>query len=351
KPRFKIEGGETIERELVFRDVLVEVTDVNGKPHQLRTTLLDRFLTAEEGRLHPYDQRALYIDFKERMRKSGIERRSDAFAQALKSDKYFNALQAKYGYAITCHKSQGGEWENVIVDFKVYIGTLSPGFFRWAYTAITRASECLYCIDAPDYNALSKFVVTDIERISAVMKGAYFVPTSEGQGDYFVVYRKERILELCEARDMAVQFKTHANQLDTTFKQADETVRVQLWFGKAGFSRTSWVSSTSEVFKNQVNDLLHKSLMSKEVPFEHKFPFQKELHEYLLGLLKEEDILLTNVVQKDWSDQYFLYTGAECALLEFFYNGKHQYTKAMPKSMLGANDEKLNRLIKRLRDG
>jgi hypothetical protein len=351
KPRFTIKGGETIERELDFRDVLVEVVDAKGNPRRLRTTLLDRFLTVEEGRLDPYDQRALYVDFKERMREKGIKPGTDDFREALKTDLYFNALQAKYGYAITCHKSQGGEWKNVIIDFKVYMGKLTPGFFRWAYTAITRAKDHLYCVDAPNYNALSKFVVKGVERISTVMKGTYFVPTSEGQGDYFVAYRKERILALCEARGIDVQFKTHANQLDTTFKQADGTVRVQLWFGKAGFSRTSWVSSTSEAFKNQVNDLLHKSLMPKEVPFEYKFPFQKELHEYLLGLLKDGGILLTNVVQKDWSDQYFLYTGAECALLEFFYNSKHQYTKAMPKSMLGANDEKLNRLIKRLRDG
>jgi hypothetical protein len=350
-PRFKIKGNKTIERELVFRDILVEVNDSKGQKHQLRTTLLDIFLTADEGRLHPYDQRALYIDFKERMREKGIKPGTDTFREALKSDLYFNALQAKYGYAITCHKSQGGEWKNVIIDFKVYMGKLSAGFFRWVYTAITRASDHLYCIDAPDYNALSNFVVTDIGQINSVMRGAYFVPSSEGQENYFVEYRKERILELCEAREIEVQFKAHTNQLDTTFQKSDEFVRVQLWYGNAGFSRTTWVKSTSDKLKSLVKDLLHQSLMPKEVPFEHKFLFQKELHEYLLGLLKEEAILLTNVVQKDWSDQYFLYTGADCALLEFFYNSKHQYTKAMPKSMLGVNDEKLNRLIARLREG
>ncbi len=351
QPRFKIEGGETIQRELVFRDVLVEVKDVNGNPHKLRTTLLDRFLTAEEGRLHPYDQRALYVDFKERMRKQGVKPGTEAFREALKTDLYFNALQAKYGYAITCHKSQGGEWKNAIIDFKVYMGKLSAGFFRWTYTAITRASERLYCIDAPDYNALSKFVVTDIERINSVMQGAYFVPSSEGQENYFVEHRKERIKELCSARDIDVQFKDHSYQLETTFRQTEESVQVKLWYKNTGFSRTTWGQSTSEPFKKQVNGLLHQSLMPKEVPFEHKFPFQKELHEYLLGLLKEEGIQLTNVVQKDWSDQYFLDTGADCALLEFFYNGKHQYTKAMPKSMLGANDEYLNRIVTRLREG
>ena len=61
-------------------------------------------------------------------------------AEVLKNDLYFNVLQAKYGYAITCHKSQGGESENAFVDFKVYIGKLSKGFFRWAYTAIARGS-------------------------------------------------------------------------------------------------------------------------------------------------------------------------------------------------------------------
>ncbi len=68
---------------------------------------------------------------------------------------YFNALQVKYAYAVTCHKAQGGQWHNVIVDLS-YIPPEQVGhdFYRWLYTAVTRARTHLYLINPPD--ALTK---------------------------------------------------------------------------------------------------------------------------------------------------------------------------------------------------
>lgn len=66
----------------------------------------------------------------------------------LKSDPYFNALQVKYAYAVTCHKAQGGQWKNVFIDMG-YIAPEAQGmeFYRWLYTAITRATHRLYLIN------------------------------------------------------------------------------------------------------------------------------------------------------------------------------------------------------------
>ena len=61
---------------------------------------------------------------------------------------YLNALQVKYGYAVTCHKAQGGQWRNVYVDLG-YIPPESMGmeFYRWLYTAVTRATSQLYLVN------------------------------------------------------------------------------------------------------------------------------------------------------------------------------------------------------------
>ncbi|WP_321520051.1 AAA family ATPase [uncultured Bacteroides sp.] len=68
----------------------------------------------------------------------------------MKADPYYNALQVKYGYAVTCHKAQGGQWKKVFLD-QGYISPemLTPDYFRWLYTAFTRATETLYLVNYP----------------------------------------------------------------------------------------------------------------------------------------------------------------------------------------------------------
>ena len=74
--------------------------------------------------------------------------------KALKNNEYFNALQVKYAYTVTCHKAQGGQWKNVFIDMG-YIpedAFTSMDFYRWLYTAITRARSHVYLINYPlDY--------------------------------------------------------------------------------------------------------------------------------------------------------------------------------------------------------
>lgn len=68
--------------------------------------------------------------------------------EEIRKNPYYNALQVKYGYAVTCHKAQGGEWKRVFVD-QGYVGEdmINPDYYRWLYTAFTRASEKLYLVN------------------------------------------------------------------------------------------------------------------------------------------------------------------------------------------------------------
>ncbi|GHT03320.1 ATP-dependent endonuclease [Bacteroidia bacterium] len=68
--------------------------------------------------------------------------------QALKIDPFYNVVQVKYAYAITCHKAQGGQWKNVFLDISyVPEDYLGVDFYRWLYTAFTRPTEKLYLVN------------------------------------------------------------------------------------------------------------------------------------------------------------------------------------------------------------
>lgn len=72
---------------------------------------------------------------------------SEKIAAALNSP-YYNALQAKYAYCVTCHKAQGGEWKHVYIDMGgIDPEALGPEFYRWIYTAITRATQRVYFVN------------------------------------------------------------------------------------------------------------------------------------------------------------------------------------------------------------
>ena len=123
------------------------------KSHEKALTYEERnslFTFAKSNIDVPYPNPAL----KKKKRKE-YEEKLKKFKEALKESPYYNALQVKYGYAITCHKAQGGEWDTVFVDFSGFREIANENFYRWAYTAITRAAKNLYLINTPYFNAYS----------------------------------------------------------------------------------------------------------------------------------------------------------------------------------------------------
>ena len=71
--------------------------------------------------------------------------------KALKCDNYYNALQIKYGYAVTCHKAQGGQWAHVYIDQGYMAEDMyTPDYLHWLYTALTRATEKVFLVNWPE---------------------------------------------------------------------------------------------------------------------------------------------------------------------------------------------------------
>ena len=68
-------------------------------------------------------------------------------------NEYYNALQVKFAYAVTCHKAQGGQWKKVFIDpGQVSDEQLNSDFYRWLYTALTRATQTVYLVNFPTEN-------------------------------------------------------------------------------------------------------------------------------------------------------------------------------------------------------
>ena len=136
----------TSRAQLTFRQVRVKEL-FTGRTY---TTLLIEEI-AYQGRLNldNRQQQALFVDFIYRMKDKGItQKQKRIFYDAMFKDPYLNALRCVFGYAITCHKSQGGEWEEVYVHVPRNI-TLNPTkeTYQWVYTSMTRARKTLHMID------------------------------------------------------------------------------------------------------------------------------------------------------------------------------------------------------------
>lgn len=136
--------GEISEKcNLRFQNVKIEHL-VSGNIYEIKLALDP--LSQYVSNLSTDQQRNLMIDFSKRMRKKGIKANSNFYKDAMQKDVYLNSLRATYGYVITCHKSQGGEWENVFLFLdKGMYGYMSQDYMRkWWYTAITRAKKYLF---------------------------------------------------------------------------------------------------------------------------------------------------------------------------------------------------------------
>jgi len=128
-----------------FAEVSLRMIDYPNQPAFDTVLLLDT-LTSESPSLTYEESNKLYQAVKEDY---AHETKYKQFL-SVKKNKYFNALQVKFSYAITCHKSQGGQWKTVFIEQPYLPEGISTAYLRWLYTAITRAQEKLYLIGFSD---------------------------------------------------------------------------------------------------------------------------------------------------------------------------------------------------------
>ena len=130
-----------------FRFAEVTMLFPDYDDYELTAIVILDTLTSEAPALTHDQQEQLYNAVLEDY--ADISNKADRIKK-LKSDRYYNALQIKFAYAVTCHKAQGGQWSHVYLD-QGYMtdDMLTPDYIHWLYTAFTRATEKLFLVNWP----------------------------------------------------------------------------------------------------------------------------------------------------------------------------------------------------------
>lgn len=355
----KIKGGKTEKVKLQFRNVTIKFASNNGVT-SLNVILLDNFLDDPSGSIGGILSRALIIDFEKRLPpeiannmpeiRSALRSKKkltewqlrvyNNYLNRLREDRYYNALICKYGYAMTCHKAQGGEWENAFVDMCRYGGCSNEDYFRWAYTAITRAGKRLWIYRSPDFDYISKLVVDDIAKSSDLK-----ISTYSGDSD-FRNSRFARIAELSEKYGITVtEDRSRDYQHRISFANNEETSIFVLWYKLTGYSNKDVVQKCgSGDFQELCQKIIDDSYFLGKVPFVcPERPFAEKLVDYIKSILEELDIVLLDIKQGQYQDVFHLKTDG-FAIVALFYTGKGNYTHMSLVSSLGSDDSKLEAL-------
>ena len=315
---------EVIDVPLVFRDIRLAVASTDGSETALSTKILDDHLHNGRAGLDAVQQRALYVDFLKRHPdlKKGSDR--ERISQILRQDPYFNALRVRFGYAVTCHKAQGGEWEHVFVSCPSGQNPRTADYFRWLYTAMTRSSSKLYLINppivtlkdaSPDLSSLGAFRIDLLNRVRSIVAGTGI-----------------------EIDDVA----HHQYQEAFYFRSDIDTARVNISYN-AKFAVTTVAVQPGGAFHEQLGDLLTPlvgqsgsssapSLKGGDcagsgIPSR---PFLRAFHDRLLPLLEAKGIKVADLKEQAWSQRYTFARGTESAFVDIFYDGRDRLTRCMP---------------------
>jgi exodeoxyribonuclease V len=129
-----------------FADSTLRFIDYDNM--ELDVKILINTLTTETASLNSEENKKLFYSILEDY--GEIKSKKKQYEQ-VKEDPYFNALQVKFSYAVTCHKAQGGQWKAVFVEQGYFVDDmLSVDYLRWLYTALTRSTKKLYLVNFND---------------------------------------------------------------------------------------------------------------------------------------------------------------------------------------------------------
>ena len=364
KLKRKNRRNETIDISvpLTFRNVTITFTDADFKKHDIECKIIENLLYSHYRDLSSDELKALYIDFKIRYPK--LRAGTKEFKDALRSDKYFNALRIKFGYAVTCHKAQGGEWTNTFLNCKTSMGYFNSSYFRWLYTGITRAKENLFTFDEPHFSIASNVQPPKVENIQPredILALNTEISETELPFDFsnqrdFVKYIYLAISECLKDENVNINDIRHTNYLEHyTFSQGNEVVVFKINYNSHNKITTIQKPANSTEFTETIYTKLAK-LQNKtviiaepetdEIEFKFEQSFQKEFYENLKRKLQPFHFQITKIEHKQYHEIYEIKKKGFTATYKFWYDGKFKFkkTEIIPSRTTGLVEE-INELL------
>jgi hypothetical protein len=352
-----------------FRRIVIEVP-VGKEVKELPCFILENFLFNPNPSLDYAENIALYIDFK--MRHPHLKPRTKEFRDTLRQDPYFNSLRVKFGYAVTCHKAQGGEWEKAIVNLDVSQGKLSDMFIRWTYTAITRASKQVYLFNVPSAGQFSKLIYQQeylaeksVKIQVTISSKDFHLPEnySEMISQFGLVGQKQfltdKFIELLARLDgttISIVKIVHSQYQEIyQFSKEGQTAGVGFFYdGKERFGKvvliphlTSHEALYLEIISLVTSPfsfrLMNSSTLELEISqpkstdveklvsyFESNNKYLEPLYKELTSLLNPVSIHINEIIHKSYQERYYFTKESEKACIDFWYDHLGRFTFAKP---------------------
>ena len=347
-------GGQRMQHKITlsFRNVRIRLDN----ELEISCKIIENMLDDADPNLTFSQIQALYINFC--MRHSQLKRGSQQFKELLKADPYFNALRAKYGYAITGHKSQGGEWNTVFVDYTGRTG-LNIDCLRWTYTVTTRASHTLYGYNMPNVTPMSKLQVAPIIKVGKpreeylsftdIPETPFHAKDAPNyiKAKYWVV-SDELKNHSCSVKGIESKAYCEWYRVEDDKKQLHT---IQCFYNKAGlFTRYIALDNMDGIIQilscMQIN-------MTPLCSFRY-YPSSEvllTLYNYVESICSDLDVKITNIVEhlSSYCIYYYLQTSGSYACIQFYITKDGFISYAQPFSDLGSDDEALIKVIEHLK--
>lgn len=316
---------ETEPQELNFRRVVIEFTNELGQAYDVNALILENVLVSPKPGISRKELRALVADFTNRNK--GVKRHSKEFYELLQSDPYFNCLIIKYGYAITCHKAQGGEWPYVYFDFR-FSYSYSIFYYRFCYTAITRAKKVLYAINPPHSGIGSEpeYIEPDIEELENDSGTENLITEEENPVNAIISIIQKKI------DGLGIDYQTEAKQYRIRVTYLLNNINYKTDIVYNGSMIISAIQTNHPEKENIIYHIL-LPLKGNKIYLKKSFSTDNFFHEQLYSDIQQrissQNIKILQVEHFDYQERYtFSKDGKSCSI-NFYYNNKNRITKKL----------------------